>query len=181
MLKFKNKLNWVENRLSEAVSSSDKQSRIQNLLNSLALKEVQIEQESDPNKRVTQQELVVGSLEFVRKRSPTDSILVSRLANAYGNLAWYHLFNKQFAEAEHAAAAGLEIDPSQEWIHTNLALGLLFQGKWEEAIKIYSTFKREAYDNQRTWVEVFLQDLDALEEAGIQHPDVAKVRAFLKE
>jgi len=30
---------------------------------------------------------------------PTNPAVTTRLANAYGSLAWYHLFNRQFAEA----------------------------------------------------------------------------------
>ena len=90
------------------------------------------------------------------------------------------MFNRQFAEAEQAAAAGLAIDPEQEWIHTNLALGLLFQGKWEEAKRVYTSFKGKAYNAQNTWVEIFRQDLEALEAAGITHPDVGKARKLLE-
>jgi tetratricopeptide (TPR) repeat protein len=113
-------------------------------------------------------------------RPKRDAALTTRLANAYGSLAWYHLFNRQFAEAEQAAAAGLAIDPEQEWIHTNLALGLLFQGKWEEAKEVYVSFKGKAYNAQNTWVEIFRQDLEALEAAGITHPDVGKARKLLE-
>ncbi|MEM6764953.1 MAG: hypothetical protein AAF655_08510 [Bacteroidota bacterium] len=38
---------------------------------------------------------------------------------------------------------------------------------------------RKAYDEERSWIEVFLSDLDELAAAGITHPDVEKIRALL--
>jgi hypothetical protein len=123
---------------------------------------------------------VVDSLKAIHQSYPNNTTITTRLANAYGSLAWFHLFNRQFVEAEQAAAAGLATDPQQEWIHTNLALGRLFQGKWAEAKEVYVSFKGKAYNAQNTWVEIFRQDMEALEAAGITHPDVEKARKLLE-
>lgn len=102
-------------------------------------------------------------------------------AEQYGSLAWYHLFNRQFTEAETAARRGIALGgEAAEWIHTNLALSLLYQGKYEEAEAVYLEFKGQMYDEEQSWGAIFLKDLDELEAAGITHPDVAKIRKLLK-
>ncbi|MCB9351204.1 MAG: hypothetical protein H6573_27455 [Lewinellaceae bacterium] len=57
-------------------------------------------------------------------------------------------------------------------------MSLLFQGKYEEAEVLYLGFKDKPYGDS-TYSKAFLEDLNALEEAGITHPDVGKVRALL--
>ncbi|MEA2041034.1 MAG: tetratricopeptide repeat protein [Bacteroidota bacterium] len=102
---------------------------------------------------------------------------------AYGNLSWYYLFEKQFAEAETSARKALEYDKTQEWVKTNLAHALLFQGKDEAAEKIYKEMKNKPYtasEEYSTFGEVFHSDLQELEEAGITHKDVKKIRKLLE-
>jgi len=111
-----------------------------------------------------------------------------QLANAYGYLSWYLLFEKRLVKAEEAALAGLNIsgfekpegfDKQVEWIHTNLATSLLYQGKYKDAEKIYKKYMNKPYNEEKTWKEIFLADLDELEKAGITHPDVKKIRELL--
>jgi Flp pilus assembly protein TadD len=102
-----------------------------------------------------------------------------KLANAFGSAAWRALFAKHYAEAEKYAFLGLETDKTQEWIHTNLALAYLYQGKFEQAKSIYLLLKDKPY-NKATYKETFLQDLLDLEKENITHPDVAKIKELLK-
>jgi tetratricopeptide (TPR) repeat protein len=111
------------------------------------------------------------------------------LGAALSSLAWYNLFEQQFPAAENAAREALNptnyvktegYDKKIEWANTNLALALLFQGKYSEAEKIYQDFKDKPY-GKATYKDTFLADLDELEKAGITHPDVAKIRALLKK
>jgi len=103
-----------------------------------------------------------------------------KLAEAYGIISWNFLFDRQFAKAGEAAQKGIALDPSQEWIKTNLASSFLFTGQWEKAKAIYLELKDKT-DNERKFREIFLEDLNELEKAGITHPDMAKVRELLKE
>jgi tetratricopeptide (TPR) repeat protein len=105
---------------------------------------------------------------------------LSGLAISYGNMAWTLLFVQQFKEAERYAQKGLEADPSQEWINANLALAYLFSGQYAQAEAIYVQFKDKP-DKHGTYKDVFLEDLQTLEDAGITHPDVAKIRRVLEE
>lgn len=104
------------------------------------------------------------------------------LASAHGSLSWYLLFDQRPAEAEAAAREAIRLDPSgAEWVHTNLALALLLQDQYEAAEAIYRRYAGKPYDAERGWTEVFLDDLAALREAGITHPDMAKVEDMLRE
>jgi tetratricopeptide (TPR) repeat protein len=135
---------------------------------------------SEALKAPIQQQIVMVFSEAAADH-PDNQAIISELSSAYGALAWYQLFSKDFAAAEQAARKGLEVDPSQQWINTNLALGLLFQGKYEEAETIYIQLKDQPFNENMDFQTVFLNDLSELEAAGITHPDVEKVRTLLQE
>jgi Tetratricopeptide repeat len=73
----------------------------------------------------------------------------------------------------------LQLAPEEAWIQARLALALLHQGKWDEAKEIYLRLKDQPYGDA-TYAKAFLEDLDALEKAGITHPDVPKARQLLR-
>ena len=58
---------------------------------------------------------------------------------------------------------------------------LLFQNKKEEALAVYEEIKGLKSSDGRLYAAVLLEDLDALEEASITHPDVAEIRKWLKQ
>uniref|UniRef100_UPI0024A87E27 tetratricopeptide repeat protein n=1 Tax=Phaeodactylibacter xiamenensis TaxID=1524460 RepID=UPI0024A87E27 len=138
------------------------------------------ESETDFHQRVVRQQQVIDTLTLIAEDIPDNPELNNRIANEYGSLAWYQLFDRQFAAAEASARKGMEVDNTQEWINTNLALALLHQGKFEAAKEVYLKLKDKPY-GEGTYLSVFLEDLDALEEEGITHPDVERVRALLRE
>ncbi len=43
-----------------------------------------------------------------------------------------------------------------EWINTNLAPSLLYQGKYQDAVKIYSTFKNKPFGPDQAFKDKFL-------------------------
>lgn len=112
-------------------------------------------------------------------KNPDNIFITERLAEAYGNLAWAQIFNQQFEEAEKSARKGLQLDPNQIWINTNVALSLLLQGKFDAAKSIYSALSVEIYTDGRYFKDTFLDDLDAVEQAGIIHQDIAAIRNLL--
>jgi tetratricopeptide (TPR) repeat protein len=113
----------------------------------------------------------------------TDPSFIYYTAVRCGTLSYYQIMQKKFFEAEASALKGLKIDTNQEWIKTNLAIALLYQGKYKKARKIYSEHKDKEFPNDKTkkFREIFLQDLDDLEKEGITHPDVAKIRKLLNQ
>ena len=126
--------------------------------------------------------LTQNSIEIINKLIDAypkmSSKITPRLANQHGTLSWYLLFDKQFKKAEKSARKGLKINNKAEWIHTNLALSLLHQGKLNEAKSIYLQMKSKTL-NDRSYSSIFLDDIDELEKAGITHPDVNKIRSLL--
>jgi len=112
---------------------------------------------------------------------PENDTIISKFAKANGTLARYYLFTNQFKKSEQIAKKGLGIDASQEWIQSILALALLYQDKLPEAQSIYVQFKGKPYNENKSWTEVFLNDLNDLEAAGISHTDFEKIKKLLEE
>ena len=102
----------------------------------------------------------------------------SEVANIFCGLAFNSIFICKYAESENYARKGLEIDSTNSLLYSNLAPSLLFQGKYDEAEKIYCQYKDEL-------VEVFLSDFDDFEGAnaipGEYKKDVERIRIMLTE
>ena len=141
----------------------------------------QIEAAKTYEEKVHLQTQLIELVEQVYAQDTTNQDLKSYLAQYYGSLSWYQLFTQDFPAVESAARKGLSLNPTQLWINTNLAHSLLFQGRFEEARNIYLQFKGRAYDEENSWEEIFLQDLNELEAEGITHPDVKKIRKLLNK
>ena len=141
-----------------------------------------------PAEKVEQAQAQIQRIETLMDSLPDEenrAYAVRVLASTYGSLSWHLLFDRRFTEAEQAARKGLEIGKNTpeevEWIYTNLVTSLLFQERYPEAEGLYKGFMGKPYtqDPNKTWTEVFLEDLAALEKAGVTHPDVAKARRLL--
>lgn len=168
-------------RLTQFFKDFDQASfQLQQQIERLSALEKANETEKDPHKKVQRQQEIISILSEIEKAMPDNAEVANLMAARYGSLAWYQLFVRQFPEAEQSARAGLAKAPSEEWINTNLALALLYQGKWEAAKEIYEALKDKPY-NDSTYRATFLEDLDALEKEGITHPDVAKARKLLEK
>ena len=103
------------------------------------------------------------------------------LIQAYDSLSRSQLFIRDFAGAELSARKGLNIAPQDPSLTAHLSHAVLFQGCYEIAKALYLSFKGKAYDSERSWKEIFLQDLDKLEAAGITHPAAEKIKKLWKE
>lgn len=91
----------------------------------------------------------------------------SDLSDYNGSLSWYALNIGENETAVSAAQKGLELNPSNTWINTNLALGLAQSGKLDEALVIYKKLMNEPYRNT-TYKDVFLKDIEDVEANGIK-------------
>jgi tetratricopeptide (TPR) repeat protein len=96
------------------------------------------------------------------------------VAGCCGSLSWVQLFEKKFTQAEASARQALEIDNTLKSAQKNLAFALLYQGKYEDALKIFTGLKEDQETNKQ-----IMDDLAELEHAGITHPDVSKIRILL--
>ena len=106
-----------------------------------------------------------------------------RLAQNYTNLSWYYLFTREYAKSEQSARQALEID-STSLAKTNLAHALLFQNRFPEAEKIYKELSTTIYEDNQTYSQTLLEDLDTLEAAQAipeaRKADMEKIRKMLK-
>ncbi|MCB0677352.1 MAG: hypothetical protein KDC30_11725 [Saprospiraceae bacterium] len=133
----------------------------------------------DPAIGVRWGEAGVEKLEQALNIYPETECAPMRLPQFLGNLAWSYLLVRRPADAQAAAEKALAADPTQEWIKTNLAHSLLLQGKWKQARPVYEELSEKPFDDTQTFGDILLQDLNALEEKGIAHPDFRKVRQLL--
>jgi tetratricopeptide (TPR) repeat protein len=106
--------------------------------------------------------------------------VMPRLALCCGRMARYMLLSKRFVEAEKYARMDIAYSDNALRAQKNLAHSLLYQGRYDDARKLYEELKDETWYGQRTFKDVFLEDFDEFERDGITHPDVAKIRELLK-
>lgn len=106
------------------------------------------------------------------------------ISQVYGNLAWYQLQTKAFKDALDSSKSGLRINPEKKWINSNLALAYVLTGQFDRARPIYLGLKNERYDaeerDNRKFRDVFLQDINELQNIGITHPNFGGVKSLLK-
>ena len=100
------------------------------------------------------------------------------LAMTQNNLAFISNLQGKFTEGEHYSLEALKVNPDNHLAYTNLAAALLFQGKVEEAEKIYIQYKSVFKDS-------FLEDFAEFERVGIipdeRKADVERIKAILNE
>lgn len=141
----------------------------------------ELQQESDAKRQLMIQKKIVEIWDKADKKHPNNPRIQSFLSEAYGTLSWYYTLNREFKKGEEAASKGLDSPGSDFLIFANYAVALVYQGQLEEALPIYNMLKNQQFSEDRSFKSIFLEDLDTLEKAGITHPDVAKLRAFLNE
>ena len=92
--------------------------------------------------------------------------------------SFYSIFEKLYAEAEAYSKEALEVNSTNHIAYSNLAAALLFQGKYQEAEKIYLQYKPEQKEG-------FLSDFEEFSKAGVipksREEDVEKIKKILKE
>lgn len=102
------------------------------------------------------------------------------MGDYYLDLGSYQLFNRKPRKTVAAALKALELDPNNAtMINTVLAAGCLFDGQFDKAKAIcLENIPAPIYGN-RSFSEVVLDDFKQLEETGITHPDMEKIKALL--
>jgi tetratricopeptide (TPR) repeat protein len=121
-------------------------------------------------------------VDTLEKRLKTDLRYRTDLASYYGKRSWYGLFLKKYKESEQAGLRGLALDSRKSFIKTNLGHALLFQGKYEAALKVYADYIDDAPQyGDKTNIDVLLEDFMVLEQAGIMYKDIEKVKVVLRE
>src|SRR6266480_6798283 len=105
--------------------------------------------------------------------------LNGKVGDYYLDLGSCQLFNRRPREAIAAVLTALELDPDNAtMINTVLATGYLFDNQFEKAKAIYLK-NIPASIRDRSFSEVVLDHFKHLEEAGVTHPDMEKIKALL--
>jgi tetratricopeptide (TPR) repeat protein len=130
---------------------------------------------------VSSQKEMTTLIEDALIKYPNYENLRSYGSETYGNLGWLYIQTSQFKEAEKAIRKGIEMDKDSqnEWLYAFLAHALLFQDKYQAAQKIYLEMKDKP-DINGTYKNGFLREFELLENNGVTHKDVAKIRELLK-
>jgi tetratricopeptide (TPR) repeat protein len=101
------------------------------------------------------------------------------VASALGNYAWALLIDRQPADAVEAAKQALRLAPTEVFVWTNLAHGLVLTGHFDEGMAIY-----EKYWNTKlpegTFGDAILKDFHDLAAAGVKDPALARAAVKLK-
>ena len=101
-----------------------------------------------------------------------------RVAQTLGNLSYLKLTMNEYTKSEQYAEEGLAADSTQHWMVGNLAIALLFQGKYEKAEMVCRQYKDELKDG-------FLDDLKQFGETRVKpkewEADVEKIRQVINE
>ncbi len=107
--------------------------------------------------------------------------LTSKGWDYYLSLAWYHLFERDPREAIAASLKALELSPhNAAMIKVTLAHSYLFDNQFDKAKTVYLENKNaKLRDDERIFRQAVLDDFKQLEEAGITHPDMEKIKALL--
>jgi streptogramin lyase len=107
--------------------------------------------------------------------------LTSKGWDYYLSLAWYHLFDRNPREAVAASLKALELSPhNAAMIKVTLAHSYLFDNQFKKAKAIYLENKNtKLRDDERTFSQAVLEDFKELQDAGITHPDMEKIKALL--
>jgi sugar lactone lactonase YvrE/tetratricopeptide (TPR) repeat protein len=118
--------------------------------------------------------------------SPAENVqnaigLTSKGWDYYLSLAWYYLFDRNPREAIAASLKALELSPrNAAMIKVTLAHSYLFDNQFDKAKGIYLENKNaKLRDDARTFSQAVLDDFKELQDAGITHPDMEKIKALL--
>lgn len=94
------------------------------------------------------------------------------------NLSWFSLFEKDYKTGIKAGQKVIELEPDKIGIYTNLALNYILNNEYDKAAEIYQKMKDQP-NNYGKMRDLFLEDIETLENAGIKHPDFEKAKIIL--
>ena len=98
----------------------------------------------------------------------------------YSDLGWYQLFNRKPRESIAASLKALELSPDDAvLIKGNLAHGYLCDNQFDEAKAIYLENKDAKLNDERSFSQAVLDDFKELQDAGITHPDMEKIKVLM--
>ncbi len=132
-------------------------------------------------KNVRNPESLARAMRLYESASSNGSPAIRELvAQHYSDLGKAQLYLPDGQAAEATLRRGIALDAANPHLPRHLAPALLLQGRYADAEKIYLENRDKSYD-EGTYRDAFLHDLKTLEDQGVAHPDIARIRARLKE
>jgi tetratricopeptide (TPR) repeat protein len=110
----------------------------------------------------------------------TSNAISDLIVQDYGLLSCSRLFTKSYVEAEAAACEALQIDPSQNWLLSNVAHSYLLRHDWKIAKELYEQYIGNARRPSEAKTKL-LDDLEAIEREGIRCPEITTCRQWLEK
>ena len=127
------------------------------------------------------------SLEIRRELTEKNSkVYTASVVRVLNDISYCCLFTKEYAQSEQYAREALELDSTALKAKVYLAHALLLQNRFAEAEKIYKELsKTTEQDNEKTYTQTILENLDELENADAlpeeRKADVEKVRKMISD
>jgi len=122
----------------------------------------------------------MGKMLEAEELGRTSVSLSPERADGWGALSFYLLFAGKYAEVIEAAQKGLELDPTQTWIKTNLLQGQLYSGRVDEAKKLYAE-NAALLSNGKPFKQALLNDFEDFKKAGLAPPHLEEFKAWLEQ
>jgi len=138
----------------------------------------------DAGKDVELPQKLLEICDYILSSHAEDSALKAYVAVITSDISFLLLLEEEFNLALRVAQLSLLADDTNEYIYINLPLGFLLTGQYQKAEKIYRQWKDKPFTldpGYDTFSDVFLEDMDDLENRGITHPDFEKVRELLED
>jgi len=124
------------------------------------------------------------ALDIFRKLAEENQDYLPHVAGALNNLAGYYLYSQEYMKSEQLAQEAIAFDSTALLPKINLAHALLFQNRYSEAEAIYVELSQTILEEDESYAQSLLDDLEALEKAGAipeeRKADVEKIREILK-
>jgi uncharacterized protein YecT (DUF1311 family) len=129
---------------------------------------------ADADAKEKRYEAAVQDMEKAIQLDPTNG-------DYYVGLGWYQLFNRKPRESIAASLKALELSPPDDavLIKGNLADAYLFDNQFDKAEALYLENQNAKISDDRSFIQMVLDDFKELQEAGITHPDIEKIKALL--
>lgn len=106
----------------------------------------------------------------------------NELLQAYGDAGWNAILAGRPADALPHIDAALSINAETPWNTVNLGHAYLFLGRYDEAIKLYSSVRdmSRSQDGKRTYAHEIRDDFGVFRRLGLTRPDMARAQKELR-
>lgn len=126
-----------------------------------------IQKQNKPEEEFETLQQMVTIFNRYHMENPNNRRIARKLAIYQGHLAWSLIHKNDYAAAEKAARQAFALDNSEKWIAGRLAIALLCQGHYEDALAICNENRNQYYYKENTmyinqWTIAFCGEIEQL-------------------